>query len=95
MGFLAEFFVLVKSTYFFGTLTSNVGDLVALMRRCEQRRHVSNNYDQRRHHHQQQQPRNDDEEEMKSIVTKYDHFAQSYGVDMDEWDMIEFYINHQ
>jgi len=91
LGFLAEYLILTKATYFVGTFTSNVGDLVALTRRCEQQRQqvgdAGHNYDDAGHNY--------DDDEMKSVLTKYNHYSQSYGVDMDEWDMIEFYINHK
>jgi len=86
LGFLAEYLILTKATYFVGTFTSNVGDLVALTRRCEQQRQQKQVGDD---------GRDDDDDEMKSVLTKYNHYSQSYGVDMDEWDMIEFYINHK
>ena len=88
LGFLAEYLILVKATYFIGTFTSNIGDLVALTRRCEQQRR------------QKQNDANDtnddnDNDEMKNVLSAYNHYSQSYGVDHDEWDMEQFYINNR
>lgn len=71
LGLLAEHQILLKATYFIGTFTSNIGDLVALTRRCGRS--------------------SEEEDEMRSIVTRYDHYAKSYGVDYDEWSMPEFF----
>ena len=95
LGFLAEYLILTKATYFIGTFSSNIGDLVALTRRCEQQR--TNKQQQRK---QQQQRKgetddDDDDDEMKNVLTAYNHYSQSYGVDHDEWDMEQFYINNR
>jgi hypothetical protein len=74
--FLAQFDVLIHSTYFVGTFNSNVGKLAALFRGCPTSGGSSNSDDWK-----DPKPNFTDGQ----FSTKLNHYYSSYGVDEEDW----------
>ena len=88
--FLTELQLLISADYFIGTFNSNVGGLVALYRGCHRHQDYDFENGDDRGSSNQYGWRDSYPPFLKhgrnSIIdTKFDHYFNSYGVDMEDW----------